>query len=112
MSPIDSDDSSNKIQSGNKEQDSSSDSGSSDLRTLHEKACALVKLAEEGDIDEKLSKDWVQSKITQAVEHLTAIHDYIVHDKEATDTKEHGGDDKVGGDMGGGFIISIEKALK
>jgi len=93
--------------------DDSSDARMSagDLRAIHAKACALVKLADEGGIDEKLSKSWIQSKLTLADNYLTAIHDYIVHDREATDDKGHGDDGGVGGDMGGGFLISIEKKL-
>ena len=63
-----------------------------------------------GQQDEKLSKGWVQSKLTLANDYLTAIHDYLVHDKEAADS-EHGDDRGDGGDMGGGFLISIEKKL-
>jgi len=75
---------------------------------VHAKACALMKMAESG---KELSEEWIQSKIAAADENLTAIHDYLVHGKEATDTKEHGDDEGGGGDMGGGFIISIERAL-
>ena len=81
------------------------------LHSAHEKACALVKLAEAGDLNEKFSEDWVKTKIDAANKNLTAIHDYIVNDKKATDTEEHGDDGGEGGDMGGGFIISIEKRL-
>jgi len=92
--------------------DDSSDARMSagDLRAIHAKSCALVKLADEGGIDEKLSKSWIQSKLTLADNYLTAIHDYIVHDRESTDS-EHGDDRGDGGDMGGGFLISIEKKL-
>ena len=84
-----------------------------DIRAIHAKSCALRKLIESGDphAEEKLSKSWVQSKLTLADNYLTAIHDYLVHDKEAADSKEHGDDRGDGGEMGGGFIISIEKAL-
>jgi len=75
---------------------------------VHAKACALMKMAESG---KELSEEWIQSKIAAADENLTAIHDYLVHGKEATDSKEHGDDGGDGGDMGGGFIISIERAL-
>jgi len=83
-----------------------------DLRAAHAKACELVKHIE-GDTgaDAKLSEGWVQSKLTLVNDYLTAIHDYLVHDKEAADSKEHGDDRGDGGEMGGGFIISIEKAL-
>ena len=81
------------------------------LRAAHEKACALVKLAEAGDLNEKFSEDWVKTKIDAANKNLTAIHDYIVNDKKAADSDEHGDDGGDGGDMGGGFIISIERAL-
>tara|TARA_R100001443_G_scaffold100829_1_gene108365 strand:+ start:146 stop:514 length:369 start_codon:yes stop_codon:yes gene_type:complete len=81
-----------------------------DLRAVHDKSCELVKMIDAGHLDEKLSKGWVQSKLTLANDYLTAIHDYIVHDKEAADS-EHGDDRRDGGDMGGGFLISIEKKL-
>ena len=95
--------------------DSSEDTETSDgdaLHSAHAKACALVKLAEDGEADEKFSKDWVKSKLAAADKSLTAIHDFIVHDKEATDTNEHGDDVGKSGNMDGGFIISIERALK
>ena len=82
-----------------------------DLRAAHEKACALVKLAEAGDLDEKFSEDWVKTKLAAADEILTAVHDFIVNDKKAADSDEHGDDGGDGGDMDGGFIISIERAL-
>ena len=81
-----------------------------DLRAVHDKSCELVKMIDAGHLDEKLSKAWVQSKLTLANHYLTAIHDYIVHDKEAADS-EHGDDRGDGGGMGGGFLISIEKKL-
>ena len=81
-----------------------------DLRAVHDKSCELVKMIDSGQLDEKLSKGWVQSKLTLANDYLTAIHDYLVHDKEAADS-EHGDDRGDGGDMGGGFLISIEKRL-
>ena len=80
------------------------------LRAVHDKSCELVKMIDSGNLDEKLSKGWVQSKLTLANDYLTAIHDYLVHDKEAADS-EHGDDRGDGGDMGGGFLISIEKKL-
>ncbi len=81
-----------------------------DIRAIHDKSCALRKLIESGNphAEEKLSKSWVQSKLTLADNYLTAIHDYLVHDKEAAD---EGYGDTEGGEMGGGFIISIEKKL-
>ena len=93
---------------------SSEDTEKSDgdaLHSAHEKACALVKMAEAGDADEKFSEDWVKAKLDAANKDLTAIHDFIIHDKEAASSKEHGDDGGKGGDMGGGFIISIERAL-
>ena len=82
-----------------------------DLRAVHDKSCELVKMIDSGQLDEKLSKAWVQSKLTLANHYLTAIHDYIVHDREAADSNEHGDVRGDGGDMGGGFLISIEKKL-
>ena len=82
-----------------------------DLRAVHDKSCELVKMIDSGLLNEKLSKAWVQSKLTLANHYLTAIHDYIVHDKEATDSNEHGDVRGNGGNMGGGFLISIEKRL-
>ena len=82
-----------------------------DLRAVHDKSCELVEMIGSGDYDDKLSKGWVQSKLTLANDYLTAIHDYIVHNKEATDSNEHGDVSGDGGDMGGGFLISIEKRL-
>lgn len=95
------------------DKDKSSDArmSATNLRAVHEKACALVKLADEGSIDEKLSKSWIQSKLTLADDYLTAIHDYIVFDKEVADSDEHGGDKEHSDDMGGGFVISVQKAL-
>lgn len=81
------------------------------LRAIHDKSCKIVEMMDKMDMDEKLSKSWVQSKLTLADDYLTAIHDYIVFDKEAADSDEHGGDKMSGGDMGGGFIISVEKKL-
>ena len=81
-----------------------------DLRAVHDKSCELVEMIGSGQLDEKLSKGWVQSKLTLANDYLTAIHDYLVHDKEAVDS-EHGDDRGDDGDMGGGFLISIEKKL-
>ena len=89
--------------------DTSAPAGS--IRELHAKACALAKLDEAGDLNEKFSEDWVKAKLAAADENLTAIHDYIVHDRKATDDERHGDDGGVGGDMGGGFLISIEKKL-
>ena len=89
--------------------DTSAPAGS--IRELHAKACALAKLDEAGDLNEKFSEDWVKVKLAVADENLTAIHDYIVHDRKATDDERHGDDGGVGGDMGGGFLISIEKKL-
>ena len=80
------------------------------LRAVHDKSCELVEMIGSGQLDEKLSKGWVQSKLTLANDYLTAIHDYLVHDKEAVDS-EHGDDRGDDGDMGGGFLISIEKKL-
>tara|TARA_Y100001938_G_C8053876_1_gene413375 strand:+ start:541 stop:900 length:360 start_codon:yes stop_codon:yes gene_type:complete len=93
--------------------DASQDSrmSATDLRAVHDKSCELVKMIESGNFEEKLSKGWVQSKLTLANDYLTAIHDYIVHDKEATDSHGHGDDGGEGGNMGGGFLISIEKKL-
>tara|TARA_R110000824_G_scaffold280241_1_gene468345 strand:+ start:428 stop:799 length:372 start_codon:yes stop_codon:yes gene_type:complete len=99
---------------GNPHEGSSEDTEVSDgdaIHSAHAKACALVKLAEAGDLNEKFSEDWVKTKIDAANKNLTAIHDYIVNDKKAADSDEHGDDGGDGGDMGGGFIISIEKAL-
>ncbi len=82
-----------------------------DLRAAHAKACELVKHIEsDPEADAKLSKGWVQSKTTLVNDYLTAIHDYLLHGKEAADS-EHGDDRGDGGDMGGGFLISIEKKL-
>ena len=82
-----------------------------DLRAAHAKACELVKHIEsDPEADTKLSKGWVQSKLTLVNDYLTSIHDYLLHGKEATDS-EHGDDRGDGGDMGGGFLISIEKKL-
>ena len=92
--------------------DSSEDTDGGTIQAAHDKACALAKLAEAGEADEKFSKDWVKSKISEADKILTAIHDFIVNDKEATDTNEHGDDVEGSGTMDGGFIISIERALK
>ena len=82
-----------------------------DLRAVHDKSCELVEMIGSGQLDEKLSKGWVQSKLTLANDYLTAIHDYLVHDKEAVES-EHGDDRGDDGDMGGGFLISIEKRMK
>ena len=98
---------------GNPHEGSSEDTEVSDgdaIHSAHAKACALVKLAEAGDLNEKFSEDWVKTKLAAADEILTAVHDFIVNDKKAADS-EHGDDRGDGGDMGGGFIISIEKAL-
>jgi len=78
------------------------------LSAVHAKACALMKIAK---ASEGLSEEWVKSKIAAADENLTAIHDYLVHGKEPTDST-HGDDRGDGGDMGGGFLISIEKRMK
>ena len=94
--------------------DESEDARSSgnDLRAAHAKACELVKHLEgDPEADAKLSEEWAQSKLALVNDNLTAIHDYLVHGKEAADSKEHGDDGGDGGDMGGGFIISIERAL-
>ena len=112
--PSESNHSNDVAQSGTEtteEKDKSSDSrmSATNLRAIHEKSCKLVEMID--DIDEKLSKSWVQSKLTLADDYLTAIHDYIVFDKEVADSEEHGGDKKGSDDMGGGFLISIEKAL-
>jgi len=81
------------------------------LREAHQKACDLVKRADEDPLlEDKLSKDWVRKKLALINDNLAAIHDFIVNDKEATDS-EHGDDGGDGGDVGGGFIISIERAL-
>ena len=99
---------------GNPHEGSSEDTEVSDgdaVHSAHAKACALVKLAEAGDLDEKFSEDWVKTKLAAADEILTAVHDFIVNDKKAADSDEHGDDGGDGGDMDGGFIISIERAL-
>ena len=84
-----------------------------DIHAIHDKSCELSKIIDAGapHVDTKLSKGWVQSKLTLANDYLTAIHDYIVHGKDTADKTEYGDMKGDGGDMGGGFIISIEKKL-
>ncbi len=112
MIPVDSAPAKGESNQDNQDSDNKEDANMSatDLRAVHDKSCELVKMVDSGQLDEKLSKGWVQSKLTLANDYLTAIHDYLVHDKEAADS-EHGDDRGDGGDMGGGFLISIEKRL-
>ena len=116
VSPAESDHSQDVASKGgghNAHEDASEDalmSGNA-LRAAHAKACELVKhIEEDPEAEAKLSRGWVQSKTTLVNAYLTAIHDYLVHGKEAADS-EHGDDGGDGGDMDGGFIISIERAL-
>ena len=96
-----------------KSHDEKSDANMSatNLRAIHEKSCKLVEMMDKQDIDEKLSKSWIQSKITLADDYLTAIHDYIVFDKEVADSDKHGGDEEHSDDMDGGFLISVHRKL-
>ena len=112
VSPAESDHSQDVASKGDHHDTADSGQGSTgDIQGIHDKSCALAKLAEAGDLDKELSEDWVKEKLAVANENLTAIHDYIVNDKQAADSKRHGDGGGDGGDMGGGFIISIERAL-
>jgi hypothetical protein len=83
-----------------------------DLRAAHDKACEMVKHIEGNpEADAKLSKGWVQSKLTLINAYLTSVHDYLLHGKEDTDTNEHGDVREGVGGLDGGFLISIEKKL-
>ena len=112
MVPVDSAQSKGESNHDNHDSEGKEDASmaATDLRAVHDKSCELVEMIGSGQFDDKLSKGWVQSKLTLANDYLTAIHDYIVHNKEAADS-EHGDVRGDGGGMGGGFLISIEKRL-